>query len=73
MLDDYNDIYLTYIRCIDSIGTIYKKDVYGAIRSELLKKLQSTTNQTLCIDYIQSFMEHYTNGEYVMMSLLPHG
>ena len=64
---------LTYIRCIDSIRTIYKKDVYGAIRSELLKKLQSTTNQTLCIDYIQSFMEHYTNGEYVMMSLLPHG
>ena len=60
------------IRCIDNAGNIHKKEIHETIRIELLTVMQSS-NQTHCVDYIQSLMEHYTTGEYVMMSLLPHG
>ena len=61
------------IRCIDKASQYYKEDIQAAIKRHLLELLSEPTHRTQSVDYIQSLMENYTDGERSLSILLPHG
>ena len=72
----FDNVYLSLsltIRCIDKASQYYKEDIQAAIKRHLLELLSEPTHRTQSVDYIQSLMENYTDGERSLSILLPHG